>query len=1031
MLKHTKVTHDRVRQFVEFQLREQLVLQHEGISADLLVGAFASPVQAAQSDGWRPVEVGDTWGPAYQEGWYHIKGDVPKEMQGHSLVLTYGKPSLAWERGEMVEGTLFTGGVAVGGLDFAHNWFRLPGGTTQLDYLVQTYAHNAETTVHRPELPRTPEPEVFRGFILATVDEELLALYNDCAFAFDFLKAVPEDDPAYATALRALNDVCNLFAAGRPKSLAPCRKVLRDAMDSLGNELKHTVTPVGHAHLDTAWLWPLSVTHLKMTHTTALQLDLMDRYPEHVFAHSQASQYEWLEREQPEMFERVKRAAKRGQWEVVGSMWVEADCNLTGSESLVRQFLYGRRYFKKHFGTTTDDMWLPDVFGYSAAIPQILDKFGIKFFLTQKMSWNQFNKIPHNTFWWKGIDGTSVWTHFPPADTYIGDGSPSQIVASVKKHRDQARSDRSLYLYGFGDGGGGPTEFHLERLRRARSAPGMPAIETRTKANHFFHKAKEEGQDLCTWSGELYFEMHRGTYTSQAANKAANRESEFLLRDAELLACFAQDYPAEALEAAWKLVLLNQFHDIIPGSSVREVYVDSARDYELIKKSGEEVVERSLKAIGQPLVPQGVEAPMAVFHNARVSSQASTPWNGEKVPDSLVCDGESLPVQLVEAFGEKQLVFPVPSAALGAVAVASFSEAQPLTQPRLKAQPRKLESHEWTVKFDGHGNITSLQTLEDDPVEFIQPGKLGNLFQILDDRPLFWDAWDVDAYSQEAPRDLVKSESFEVVEKGPVRVAVELVKRFGDSTIRQRISLGPTPGIRFDTEVDWRESHKMLKVAFPVNVNASRGSFEIQFGHVERPTHRNTSWDVARFEVCAQKWADLSEGGHGLALINTGKYGHDVSDNVLRLSLLRSPKAPDPICDMGVHKFTYVLLPHYGQVQHSDVVDAAYAVNAKPHVVRLKPGKGGPGVTPELARVDDRNIVVEAVKKAEDSDKLVARLYEAHNTRGAAVFSLSKPIKKAWLADLMESPTEQLEVVDGSVRFSYRAFEIVTLLVEV
>lgn len=1031
MLKHTTITRDRVRQFIEFQLREELVHSPVDVPAELLVQSCATAQEAAQAKGWKPVKKGDTWGPTYQEGWYKVQADIPADLRGQSLVLTYGKPEIAWERGEMVEGTIYSNNVAVGGLDFAHNWFRLPGDATKLDYLVQTFAHNAETTVHRPEKPRTPQPEVFRGFILAAVDEELLALYFDCAFCFDFLSAVAEDDPAYATVLRALNDVCNLWAGGRPKSLAGCRKVLKDALDSLGNELKHTITPVGHAHLDTAWLWPLAVTHLKMTHTTALQLDLMDRYPEHVFAHSQASQYEWLEKEQPELFERVKRAAKRGQWEVVGSMWVEADCNLTGSESLVRQFLYGRRYFLKHFGTTTDDMWLPDVFGYSAAIPQILDKLGVKFFLTQKMSWNQTNKIPHNTFWWKGIDGTSVWTHFPPADTYIASGAPSEIVASVKKHRDQSRSDRSLYLYGFGDGGGGPTEFHLERLRRARSAPAMPAIETRTKANHFFHKAKEESKDLCTWSGELYFEMHRGTYTSQAANKRSNRECEFLLRDAELLASFAPDYPAAELEAAWKLVLLNQFHDIIPGSSVREVYVDSDRDYAEVKKAGQAVVDKALRAIGQPLVPEGVEEPFAVFHNARVPSQATVPFDGKSEPKSVVCDGESLPVQLVEAFGEKQLVFPVPTGALGAVAVAHFSDAQPLAQPRLKVAPRKLESHEWAVKFDAHGNITSLQTLEDDPVEFIQPGKLGNLFQILDDRPMFWDAWDTDVYSQEAPRDLLKSESFEVVEKGPVRVAVELVKKFGDSTIRQRISLGPTPGIRFDTEVDWRESHKMLKVAFPVNVNATRGTFEIQFGHVERPTHRNTTWDTARFEVCAQKWADLSEGGHGLAILNTGKYGHDVLDNVMRLSLLRSPKAPDPICDMGVHRFTYVLLPHYGQVQHSDVVDAAYAINAEPHVVKLKAGKGGTGTSPELARVDDRNVVVEAVKKAEDSDKLIVRLYEAHNSRGAALLSLAKPVKKAWLTDLMERPVEELEVVDGSVKFTYRPFEIVTVLAEV
>lgn len=1032
MLKHHRITHDRIRQFLEFDLRERLISDPRPVATRFCPGAFSDAESAARGKGWKTISPGTSWGPAYSEGWYHVRESIDRD--GGTPVLLYGKPEVGFERAPVVEGTIWHGNQPIAGLDFGHNFWRIPAGLPDLDVLIQTFAHNRETTVHRPEQPRTPEPETFEGFLIAKLNEERLALYFDVEFCFNLMNAHPETDPVNAVLLRALNDVCNTYGSGSVKAMARCRRILKDALDDLNGEIRHTVTAVGHAHLDTAWLWPLSVTHLKMAHTTTLQLELADRYPEHVFAHSQASQYEWLEKEQPALFDRVKKAARRGQWEPVGSMWVEADCNLTGSESLVRQFLYGRRYFQKHFGTPTHDMWLPDVFGYSAALPQILSQFGIEYFLTQKLSWNQFNKIPAHTFWWVGIDGSRIWTHFPPADTYIGNCTPKEILESVQKFKDHARSDHSLYLFGFGDGGGGPTEFHLERLRRVRNAPGMPLIEPKRKAIDFFRQAKEESQDLSTWVGELYFEMHRGTYTSQAANKRNNRRGEFLLRDAEWLSAFRDDfataYPQAELEEAWKLVLLNQFHDIIPGSSVREVYEDSDRDYARVFDIGERIVGDCLKRIGGKLDTAQMSRPIAIFHNSVTSSEASLPWDEEAVPQSIVCGDESTPVQLVEALGERKLVFAVPEAALGSVAVADLSDAPAEYQPRMKAANRKLENDQLVVRFDGNGNITSIQSLDDQPTEFVLPGQLANLFQLLEDRPLFWDAWDTEIYAQETARDLVKSDSFEIVERGPARVAVELVKTFGESTIRQRISLGPTPGIRFDTEVDWRETHKLLKVAFPFNVNTQRATFEIQFGHVERPTHKNTSWDLARFEVCAQKWADVSQGDFGVALLNAGKYGHDVDGSTLRLSLLKSPKAPDPLCDMGIHRFSYVLLPHYGPVPQSDVIDCAYAFNAEPRIARLKPKAGEAVELPIFIVCDDPNIVIETVKKAEDSARHIVRMYECHNTRGSAMLEAAMPIKRAWVCDLNEQRQRECDVQDGIVRFDFRPFEIITFMFE-
>lgn len=1031
MRRHPEQTDGRIRQFIERELRSRAISAHRPLRTEFAPGAFPDAAAADAEGDWREVEPGFRWGPAYAEGWYRTRLKVPKDWEPGEAALGCGVASYAFTREGMIEGTVWRGNRPVGGIDFGHSHWRLAedirGGALHL----QTYAHNTECRVHGEIEPRRPEPEEFPGLHLARLDPERIALLHDAEFALGLMETLPETDPMQAALRRALNDVCNLAAARPDRFVAAARRRLREAMKDLGGELDHAVTPVGHAHLDTAWLWPLEVTRLKMAHTTAVQLDLMERYPEHLFVHSQASQYEWLQERQPELLERVKNAIRRGQWEAVGSMWVEADCNLASGESLVRQILYGRRWFKEHLGVETTDLWLPDVFGYSAALPQILRKFGIEAFLTQKMSWSQTNKIPANTFWWQGIDGSQVWTHFPPGDTYIADCSPKQLIESVQKHRDHARSDESLMPYGHGDGGGGPSEWHLERLRRARQAPGVPMVERRRSAATFFREAREASQDLSVWSGELYLEMHRGTYTSQAAMKRENRRAEFRLRDAEWLAASAaQEYPSEELEQAWKLVLLNQFHDIIPGSSVAEVYGDAHRDYAKAKDLAEGVIDRSLEGLGRSLDTVGMEKPISLFQNSPAAGECRIAWEEENAPQAIRCGDEVLPCQLVEAFGERDLIFESPLACLGAVAAADL-QPEAAIGSRLKVSRRRMENDELSVRFDANGNITSIRTLDGDPVELVAPDSLANMFQIFEDRPLFWDAWDIDSFALETGQDLPRAESVQVVEQGPVRVAIEVVRRVGDSKITQRISLGPTPGIRFDTEVDWQESHKLLKVAFPLNLIAPRATFEIQCGHVERPIHRNTSWDEARFEVCHQKWMDLSEEGHGVALVNDGKYGCDVEGSTMRLSLLRSPTAPDPDCDRGIHRFSYALIPHYDSLIHSDVIEAAYAFNAPVRWRELPAQVRGEAALPSAAKIDTPNLMLEAVKKAEDSERRVIRLYECRHSRGTARLSLDRTPKKAWIADLNEEPKEALEIQDGDIILTYKPFEIITVLAEV
>lgn len=1031
MLKHPDLTLGRIRSFLGTVLIPLVTRQSAPLQIEINERECRDQADA-EAGPWKVVGKGYQFGPAYRTVWFRLTGTVPADFDGLPLRVV---AELGGER------TVWRDNSPWCGIDVQHSDFgwmegsAMAGGTVParggeaVSYIVQSYARNSETRVHGKEPPRQPLTETVSHAELVVIDPEVKDLCYDIDFGLGLLETMETNDPARATILRALNEVVNLWSRQGRDALPRAQKIIRDAMGSLNGEFKHTIYPVGHAHLDTAWLWPIEITKKKMAHTTSTQLGLLERYPEYVFVHSQASQYEWLEKDYPALFERVKEAIRGKRWEVVGSMWVEADCNLTGSESLVRQFLYGKRYFRDKLGVETEDMWLPDVFGYSAALPQILQQFDISYFLTQKISWNQFNKFPHHTFYWQGIDGSRIWTHFPPADTYNASAEPKEVVYAVKNYKDHARCDASLYVYGWGDGGGGPTERHLEFLRRGRLAPSYPEVALGKRALDFFREAKSKSRDLQVWVGELYLELHRGTYTSQAKNKRFNRQSEFLLRDAEWLSAFAPGYPAAypaaELEAAWKLVLLNQFHDIIPGSSVREVYEDSDRDYAAVLATGDRIVADALTRFGERFDTSDMTRPVALFHNARVVTQGAIDWDAPEVPASLVTTEGASPVQLVEEFGERKLLFAVPEIAQGAVVVADLADT-PAPGPRLKSSPRRIENDLWSVRFDPNGNITSLQSLEDG-TEFIAPGELANVFQLFEDRPNFWSAWDVDAFALETGQDLLKSESFRIVETGPVRVAAEVVKRFGASTIRQRISLGPTPGVRFDTEIDWHEEDRMLKVAFPVNVNASRATYEIQFGHVERATHRNTSWDLAKFEVCAQKWIDLSEGNQGVALMNDGKYGHDVHGNVMRMTLLRSPKAPDPLCDMGTHRFTYALLPHFGGLVDSEVVAAAYALNAPLRVQPLSPARGANGVVPAFVSVESRNLVIESVKKAEDTDDVIVRLYECHNTRGKAELVTALPVRAAYRTNLEERHATEIEVQEGTVRFDYRPFEIITL----
>ncbi len=1029
MLKHPELTLARIERFIRNELRPRIFPQQIAMQAAVYRPTEKFPPEEAPQKPYTPVQPGYTWGPIWSDAWFRFTGVIPPEWRGSAVcaLIDCGAEAVVW-----------VGNDPRQGIDENHREYLLTESATggeEVTLYVQATGMNPHVSVDARPIEPPPNPFTFRYANLAVWDREMTALALDLQVALEVLKELPANEPRRAQLLYALNEAVNAFDADDRASIQRCREIVARTYNKPACPSAHQISAIGHAHIDTAWLWPLERTQQKCIHTFATALRLMDMYPEYKFICSQAQQYAWVKDLAPRLYERIQQKVREGQWEVAGSMWVEADCNITGGESLVRQILYGKRFWMQEFGIETTDLWLPDVFGYAACLPQILKKAGVRYFMTQKISWNQTNRFPHHTFLWQGIDGTRIFTHFPPADTYNGNMTPRELMYHVHNFREHDRATRALYIYGYGDGGGGPTMQMLEYARRLRDVEGMPRV-TLEFARDFFAKAEAEAKDLPVWVGELYLELHRGTYTTQARNKRHNRKSEFLLREAEFLACLRPNglacYPAEELERAWKLVLLNQFHDIIPGSSVNEVYRDSERDYAQVREIAERIIHESLQAIGENANTEGLNLPVLVVRTTPAPPCAqivSVPLPEGAEPKSAWCEGEALPVQVVEVDGQRCALIADGKNGEGYSCTVYDLREEPCNEPpSITATPTLLSNGILRVEFDENGLITRIFDQQAQR-EVLAPGEKGNQLQLFEDKPLFWDAWDIDIFYQEKGRVITELDSVEVVEQGPVRGAIRFTRTFGNSRIVQTVRLAANSRrLDFVTEVDWHEEYKLLKVAFPVAINSSKATYEIQYGHVERPTHYNTSWDMARFEVAAQKWVDISEHGYGVALLNDCKYGHDVFGNTLRLTLLRAPKAPDPEADMGHHMFTYSLFPHEGGFQQAGVIEEAYALNSPPRAILLTPGQRGTEPRHTLFFTVDRDgVILEAVKKAEDEQAIILRLYEAYNSRGKVTVHSSLPIREAILCDLLEREVGRLRVENNAFSLSIQPFEIVTV----
>ncbi|GCF08345.1 alpha-mannosidase [Dictyobacter arantiisoli] len=863
-------------------------------------------------------------------------------------------------------------------------------------------------------------------------------------------KSLSEETPARGKLLYALDRAFTILDTREPfgtafyDSVAEAHAALKDGIAQAGAPLDVEVVATGHAHIDVAWLWTLGQTRRKSSRTFHTVHRLMEQFPDYHFTQSQPQLYDYIRQDHPDLFEAIKQRVAEGRWELTGGMWVEADCNLSGPESLARQFLLGRSFFKEHFGEGVDTpvLWLPDVFGYAWALPQLIKQAGLEYFFTIKIGWSQYNRLPYDSFWWQGIDGTRVLTHFSPtpekgsayASTYNAMAEPEDILGTWTNFRQKDLGHGTivppvLTAFGHGDGGGGPTREMLENLREMAEFPAFPKTRQGDVGSFFRQLEESAGAQLPTWNGELYLEYHRGTYTTQSRNKRANRKSEFLMHDAEFLAVqatllhAAHTYPQDAIMHAWRLICLNQFHDIIPGSSINAVYVESQQQYREIAELGQSVRDNALQAIAEHVAGDVLVANTTSFVRTDLAFWPQPLLAGQQLQESQT--GESVLTQTTES-GTWIDAGTVAPFSIKGLKVVEGTLSQPNTELTITEQ--LLENKYIRIELNSDGDITRIY----DKVharEVLPEGAIANQFQAFEDRPMGWDAWDVDIFYDDKQWLADPATSVRVVEAGPLRATLEIQRRILHSDYTQRISLSyNSPRLDIETNINWIEQHILLKVAFPVDILSPVATYEIQWGNVQRPTHRNTSWDWARFETCSMKWVDLSEGDYGVSVLNDCKHGHDIKDNVIRISLLRSPTYPDPEADQGEHCFTYSLLPHVGN-WNEETIGAAYALN-DPLVVYTPERTGSSPATqqvPALLAVDTPNVVIETVKRAEDGNGIIVRLYESQRRRGQVTLNAGFELTEAWHTNLLEENGERLQSHGKQVTFSIKPYEIVTL----
>jgi alpha-mannosidase len=975
------------------------------------------PFDQRQSGEELHLKIGDKWGGLFDCAWFRFRGQAPLSVAGAPLVLLLdvnGEMCVFDEQGVPVRGLTSVGS----GFDYS---LGNPGkrvlplvnparGGEQVEVWADAGCNDLFGNLQGDG--RIQEAAI------AVYSEEMRALYYDFEVLLDSLHVIPEKSPRHQQILTALNDaVHHLWGGFTLESVEAARWALSPMLARRGGDPSLQISAIGHAHIDLGWLWPIRETKRKGARTFATALANMERYPDYVFAASQAQLFQWMKECYPVLYEKIRQKVSEGRIEPQGALWVECDTNLTGGEALVRQILYGRQFFRQDFSVDPRYVWLPDTFGYSAALPQIMRLAGIQYFSTQKLSWSLINTFPHHSFHWQGIDGSTIPVHMLPEETYNSPAAPRSIGYIETNYADKGISDHALLVFGIGDGGGGPGEEHLERLVRMKNFAGLSPVRQEW-TGVFFEKWIKDSERFATWVGELYLERHQGTLTTNARNKRSNRRMEQALRELEWVAAMAEietslPYPTERLGEIWREALLYQFHDILPGSSIKRVYDESLARYQILMNEVELTIHQCQAALGSCVNTLGMRAPLMVFN--------SLSWEHREW------------VRL----GENWRKVSIP--ALGYAVFDCAAPGEDFSAP--VAETDLLENERLRVCFDRSGGIVSLFDKLNGR-EVIPSGEVANRLAVFRDPG---DAWDFPMdYASSQPRWMELVESRAWVD-GP-HALLEQVYRLGHSDLVQHLQLSAgSDRLAITSQLRWRERETMLRALFPVAVQADEASYEIQFGHVRRPTHCNTTWDLARDEVAGQKWTDLSQRDYGVALLNDCKYGHRIKGHTLEIDLLRSVPYPgakvtrdedyapgdahDGYTDQADHIFRYALYAHAGDAVSGGVIQAAYEFNFPLRLLPVDAQEGGLPLQKSFIQVSAPQIVVETVKRCEDGEGWIVRMYESTRAQVMAQISFGFPVKAVQEVNLIEESLQTLEVKVDSIDLDFRPFEIKTLRV--
>jgi alpha-mannosidase len=966
--------------------------------------------------------------------WFRVDFTVPESLDNKPMWLKVRTQIEEWDDAKNPQFLLFVNGVATQGIDMNHRDVLLTKAAKAGDtYRIDLQAYTG--TLHS-EFNLIVE--------MQEIDPKIVELYYDIKVPLEAFSRMDKEDQDRLAIENVLNDTINYLDLRSPyseefyisldKASAYISKALYEDMAGYSDII---ATCIGHTHIDVAWWWTVEQTREKVARSFATVLKLMDEYPNYKFMSSQPQLYYFLKERYPELYSRLKEKVKEGRWEPEGGMWVEADCNLTSGESLVRQFIYGKRFFQEEFGVDNRILWLPDVFGYSGALPQIMKKSGIDYFMTTKLAWNQFNKIPYDTMKWRGIDGTEVLAHFITTlgvgqsidnffTTYNGILHPDAIMGGWERYQNKDINNDILISYGYGDGGGGPTRKMLETSKRMeKGIKGIPKVRQEFSRTYFeeLEERVKDNRRLPVWEGEFYFEYHRGTYTSMARNKRSNRKSELLLMDLELISVLAQylkgvPYPKEELEKLWKIVLINQFHDILPGTSIHEVYEVTKKEYAELKEKATALLRERLDILtdnGKGLTVYntlGFERD-DVVHLGECNAAGLKDENGNLYPVQQTSDGAIAYLEGIPSKGSKTFEI--------------VQEADMPEQPFILKDDYSLETPFYSIRLDENGLFTHIYDKENDR-EVLQVGKKGNLLRMYEDKPMYYDNWDIDIYYTEKYWDADQIERLEWTEVGVLRATLEIDRKISNSLIKQKIYFyANSRRIEFETYVDWKEHQHLLKVHFPLNVHTDEATFEIQFGNVSRKVHTNTSWDSARFESSGHKWADLSEGHYGVSLLNDCKYGHSVKDGNMAITLIKSGIEPNPMTDYEEHYFTYALYPHAENWRDGGTVQEAYKLNQPAYAI-----KGGiPGNKNSLISIDKKNIIIETIKEVEDGKGIIVRMYECENALTKAHVSLGLKASSITECNLIEEGDTPVAPNGDGFDIEIKPYEIKTFKINI